>query len=97
MRQLITIILILSTQLSFASETPAIAASCMGCHGEGGRSNNSLWPNLAGQKRDYFLKQLKAFKTGERKDPMMNPLMKSLSDSDLETLADYFSNLKATP
>lgn len=73
---------------------PASAAACVGCHGEAGVSANSLWPNLAGQKRDYLAKQLKAFRDQDRVDPMMNAIAQSLSDSDIEALTAYYSSLK---
>lgn len=72
---------------------PAAAATCIGCHGPAGISQSPLWPNLAGQKKDYLIKQLNDFKKGQRKDPMMNPLAANLSDSDIEVLGQYFSLL----
>ena len=59
-----------------------------------GISPNDQWPNLAGQKEGYLLKQIKAFRDGERIDPMMAPMVKPLSDTDVENLAAYFSSLK---
>jgi len=70
------------------------AASCSGCHGADGISANPLWPNLAGQKEAYLVKQLKAFRDGTRSDPMMTPMAKPLSGADIENLAAYFSSLK---
>jgi len=72
----------------------AKAASCQGCHGAAGISNNPVWPNLAGQKAAYIVKQLKAFKSGSRKDPMMDATSKALSDADIDNLAAYYSSLK---
>jgi cytochrome c553 len=69
------------------------AASCSGCHGANGISANPLWPNLAGQKEAYLVKQLKAFRDGARSDPMMTPMAKPLSGADIENLAAYFSSL----
>lgn len=69
-------------------------ATCAGCHGPAGISNNPLWPNLAGQKEAYLVKQLKAFRDGTRSDPMMSPMAKPLSDQDIENLAAYLSSLK---
>jgi len=69
------------------------SATCAGCHGAAGLSNNPLWPNLAGQQTAYLVKQLKAFRTGERKDPMMEPMAKPLTDDDIANLAAYFSSL----
>ena len=70
------------------------AASCAGCHGATGISANPLWPNLAGQKDAYLVKQMKAFRDGTRHDPMMSPMAKPLSDADIDNLAAYFSGLK---
>ncbi len=68
-------------------------ATCSGCHGPQGVSNNPLWPNLAGQKDAYIVKQLKAFRDGGRTDPLMTPMAKPLSDTDIANLAAYVSSL----
>ncbi len=67
---------------------------CAACHGATGTSPNAMWPNLAGQKEAYLLKQLKDFKSGARKDPMMAPMTSALSDQDMANLAAYFSSQK---
>lgn len=77
-----------------AAAGKAKSATCAGCHGAAGISNNPLWPNLAGQKEAYLVKQLKAFRDGTRTDPMMAPMAKPLSDDDINNLAAYFSGLK---
>ncbi len=69
------------------------AASCAGCHGATGVSNNPMWPNLAGQQAGYLAKQLRAFRDGSRSDPMMGPMAKPLSDADIDNLAAYYSSL----
>ena len=71
----------------------AKAATCIACHGANGISAVDLYPNLAGQKQAYMVKQLKAFKSGERKDPTMTAMVTPLSDSDIEDLAAYYSSL----
>lgn len=71
----------------------AKTATCVACHGPAGVSANPLWPNLAGQKDQYLIKQIKAFRDGEREDPMMAPMVKPLSDQDIEDLAAYYSQL----
>jgi cytochrome c553 len=70
------------------------SASCSGCHGIKGISSNPLWPNLAGQKDAYLVKQLKAFRDGTRADPVMAPMAKPLSDADIDNLAAYYSSLQ---
>jgi len=69
------------------------AASCSACHGANGISSNGLWPNLAGQKEQYLAAQLKAFRDGDRKNPMMSPMAAGLSDADVANLAAYYAGL----
>jgi cytochrome c553 len=69
------------------------AAACGACHGAAGISANDMWPNLAGQKETYLAKQMKAFRDGARKDPMMGPMAAGLSDDDVANLAAYYSSL----
>jgi cytochrome c553 len=71
----------------------AKSATCAGCHGVTGVSSNPMWPNLAGQKEGYLVKQIKAFREGIRTDPLMSPMAKPLSDEDIDNLAAYFSSL----
>ena len=90
----------LFTTLLFASSSAmagdvaagkAKSAICASCHGATGKSINPLWPNLAGQKELYLVKQIKAFRDGTRKDPMMAPMVAALSDDDIANLAAYFA------
>lgn len=76
-----------------ATAGKAKSATCAGCHGPAGISNNPLWPNLAGQKEAYLVKQMKAFRDGTRTDPMMAPMAKPLTDEDIANLATYYSGL----
>jgi len=88
--------LLFSASVSMAGDAAAgkaKAAVCAGCHGAKGISANPLWPNLAGQKDQYLMKQLKAFRDGSRKDPTMSSMAKPLSDADIANLAAYFSGL----
>ncbi|GHF89563.1 c-type cytochrome [Thalassotalea marina] len=68
------------------------AAVCAACHGSNGIGTTDTYPNLAGQHADYIAKQLKAFKAGDRKDPLMSPMAANLSDQDMADLAAYFSS-----
>lgn len=69
------------------------ASSCVSCHGEKGLSNNEQWPNLAGQKYNYLVQQLKDFRDGTRTDPTMSPIAEPLTDKEIENLAAYYSRL----
>lgn len=66
------------------------AKTCATCHGADGKGNVPL----AGKKADYLAQQLQAFKSGARKENMMNMLAKNLSDQDIADLAAYFAALK---
>ena len=76
-----------------AAAGKAKAALCMACHGPAGISTTDIWPNLAGQKYGYLVKQIKAFRDGERIDPTMKPMVSGLSDEDIDNLATYYSEL----
>jgi len=67
---------------------------CASCHGEDGISGNPLWPNLAGQQDQYLAKQLRAFRDGDRNDPLMSPMANPLTDEDIEDLSAYYANLR---
>jgi len=77
-----------------AAAGKAKSAVCGACHGPDGNSSNPLWPNLAGQHAAYLVKQLKDFKSGKRKDPVMAPMASPLSDQDMENLAAYYTSQK---
>ena len=69
------------------------AATCAACHGSNGIGASDTFPNLAGQHADYIVKQLKAFKSGDRKNPLMSPMAAPLSEQDMADVAAYFSSL----
>lgn len=71
------------------------AMMCAACHGVNGVSLVPMYPNLAGQKSAYLVKQMKDFRAGTRNDPMMAPMAKALTDADIENIAAYFESLPA--
>jgi cytochrome c553 len=73
----------------------AKSTTCVACHGVDGNSVNPEWPTLAGQHPEYIVKQLQAFKSGARQNPLMTPMAAGLSDQDMEDLAAYFSSQTA--
>jgi cytochrome c553 len=73
----------------------AKSATCVACHGVDGNSVNPEWPSIAGQHSQYIVKQLKAFKSGARQNPLMSPMAAALSDADMDDLAAYFSTQTA--
>ncbi len=88
----------LFSSLSHAADIKAgeeLAKKCVACHGAKGVSNNPQWPSLAGQQPAYLSAQLKAFKKGSRKNPVMENMVSNLSEQDFNDLAAYFASLKA--
>lgn len=77
-----------------AAAGKAKAGMCGACHGAAGISAVPTYPNLAGQKEAYLVKQLKDFKAGNRKDPIMAPMAMALSDEDVANISAYYSSLK---
>src|SRR5258706_7287295 len=72
------------------------AAVCVACHGADGNSTIAQNPILAGQTARYIYLQLRDFKEGRRKDPLMSPMAANLSKKDMLDLGAYFSAQKPT-
>ena len=92
-----TLLLTLSAgfvQAGDAAAGKAKSATCAGCHGANGVSPMPNSPNLAGQQAVYLVKSTKDYRDGKRQDPMMGPIVKGLSDADIENLAAYYAGLK---
>ena len=71
----------------------AKAMMCSACHGANGISQIPMYPNLAGQKEQYLVLQLKAFRDGQRKNMVMAPMAAALSDTDIDNLAAFYASL----
>ena len=65
---------------------------CHLCHGADGEASSVIYPRLAGQHKEYIVKQLMNFRSGERQGTM-NEQAAGLSDDEIVALAEYF-NLK---
>ena len=70
-------------------------AVCAACHGANGASVSDTIPNLAGQRVAYLGNQLKAWKDGTRKNPIMNAIAAQLSADDIGNLAAFYAQLPA--
>jgi cytochrome c553 len=93
----------IAASAAFAQQTqsgtapPAKVEVCAACHGADGNSTNPLYPILAQQTARYIYLELKDFKEGRRKDPLMSPVAATLTQSEMLALGDYFSKQKQTP
>jgi cytochrome c553 len=70
------------------------ARMCEACHGLDGQSKQPEAPNLAGQIESYLVTQLRAFKSGERKNEQMSVMVQTLSPQDIENVAAYYSAIE---
>jgi cytochrome c553 len=68
---------------------------CAACHGANGVSPSPAFPNLAGQYPDYLESALKHYKSGRRKNPIMQGQVANLTPKDMMDLAAFFSSQKA--
>ncbi|HLU61785.1 MAG TPA: c-type cytochrome [Gammaproteobacteria bacterium] len=64
---------------------------CATCHGADGKSPNPAFPVLAGQYADYLAHALRAYKLGERTNPIMAAQVATLSEQDILDLAAWFA------
>ncbi|HAP12010.1 MAG: cytochrome c553 [Afipia broomeae] len=69
------------------------AQMCSACHGIDGIAKIPIAPNIAGSPAMYLEKQLKAFRSEERKEENMNVVAKPLSDADIADLAAWYSGI----
>lgn len=75
----------------------ARSMTCAACHGPNGNSANPGWPSLAGQNAPYILKQLEAYKSGARTDPLMTGQAMPLSEQEMRDLAVYYAGQTVAP
>jgi cytochrome c553 len=71
-----------------------VEAACGACHGINGVSVADNIPNLAGQRTAYLEAQLRALKSGTRRNAVMNAIAAQLSAEDIANVAAYFSSLQ---
>jgi cytochrome c553 len=71
---------------------------CQGCHDMGMRggmgmpmSRADTAPKLGGQHAAYLGKALKAYRSGERRHPVMNRMASMLTDRDIADIARFYS------
>jgi cytochrome c553 len=72
------------------------ALQCQTCHGLDGLSKMPESPNIAGNPEQYLVRQLNAFRKGERKNEMMSVVVQQLSDQDVADLSAYYAAIEVT-
>jgi cytochrome c553 len=69
------------------------AELCAGCHGENGISQTENIPSLAGQPDQFTQWQLVFFRSGARKNELMQPIVEQINNEDIRNLGAYFAAL----
>lgn len=97
--RLLIALLALASSLAFAGGDAGAGAqkskSCAACHGADFDAPISPdIPRLAGQHEDYLARALSDYKSGTRKNPIMDVQAGALSAQDIRDIAAYISGLK---
>lgn len=71
-----------------------VAANCANCHGTQGVAKGAM-PSLAGQKKEYIVEQMRAFRDGKRPATLMHQLAKGYTDAQIEATAEFFARQPA--
>lgn len=70
------------------------AAACGACHGaDGNKTLDDSYPRIAGQYPDYLRKSLLEYKSGKRKNTVMQGQVQALSEQDIADLSAYYGSL----
>ncbi len=70
---------------------------CAACHGDNGdKPLTPDYPKLAGQYQDYLVHSLKDYKSGVRKNAIMNAQAQTLSTKDIEDVSAWFASQTPT-
>ena len=76
-------------------------AQCQGCHGipDWKTAFPEVYrvPKLGGQRPEYIIAALKAYKSGEREFATMRAIAAPLTDQEMEQLAKYYGAAPAAP
>jgi cytochrome c553 len=65
---------------------------CAICHGAEGESSTPVFPRLAAQHADYLARQLADFQAGRRKSPVMEPMSKDLTKTEMQAIGRWFES-----
>lgn len=84
-----------NVKLDLTQGAARFAEVCVACHGADGNSTIVANPALAQQHPEYLVKQLRDFKSGARKDPVMQGFASMLSDQEMQNIAGWLASQKS--
>ena len=70
---------------------------CLACHTADGSRGSPANPILGGQHPEYLIKQLAEFKSGKRKNAVMQGFAATLSEEDMRNIAFFYASKPAKP
>lgn len=73
-----------------------VARQCRTCHGMDGMAKLPIAPHIGGESADYLVRQLTAFRDGERYHEMMSVVAKGLDDKAIQDVASWYSGHQAS-
>ncbi len=71
--------------------------ACQSCHGFNGRSAGRMYPAIGGQRYQYLINQLEAFRSGDRANDykaQMRNVAKHLTDEDIRNASAFLTGAK---
>ena len=78
----------------FAGKSEAVAV-CSQCHGIRNISADAPFPSLSGRDEEYLKTALKEYRDKTRISAIMNNIAGSLTDKDINNIANYYNRQKA--
>lgn len=81
-------------QAKAVGTAPAAAATCTACHGPVGVGIMPIYPTLSGQHADYLAHSIEAYRSGARKNGIMQPFAAQLQPADIEAIAKFYARQK---
>jgi cytochrome c553 len=75
----------------------AKVVSCAACHGNDGNSTIAQYPKLSGESEQYIATQLMRFKSGVRKNAIMNGMAAALTPQEMQDIGAYYNQQKRSP
>jgi len=71
-----------------------LAAGCAICHGTEGRPVTKDLAPLAGQPKEYIVKQMADFREGRRPSTVMQQIARGYAEPQIEAMAAWFASQK---
>jgi cytochrome c553 len=81
-----------SPVLQATKKAPAKSGQCVACHGVDGQSKLASNPILRCQHEAYLISALNDYRSGRRKQPVMNSIANTLQPKDIKVLAAWYAN-----